>query len=472
MPIGSLLVWRTGKADLKTYKTVGGIQVGNRAGNVDKVSYLIDGHQRVSTLFAALQARPHGDVSSQDDRRWALYFELGAARPAFRLAPRRNRPKHWLPLSILFDGDALFDFTQELRRQNQRDLARQAENLANIFRDYIVPIVPLVTDELNTVTDAFVRINSQGKGMSEAHMLRALTHLESIDTESRFASLRARVDQLGWGGIDDQVLVNVLKSILNLDMYAADVRRVHDGLRAEPIKLDILADAVCEAAKEFSGWGVRGPAALPYAYQFVAVATIAARYPGRLADSRVRKVLRRWFWATTYGEYFTGMTGTRIREAINELEEALFRGGGGMKVDPVEFEPIDVLRIPSVRGTAFLLFLAERAPTKHSRRKQQDLLAGDTARVVGRLFVEEAVGDPANRVIASPDDLDKLRRTLRSPKVVYTKFLEAFGIPRSAVECLPSRERFLSARRRWLQDEERVFVEKRLGYSLTDEAAD
>ena len=71
----------------------------------------------------------------------------GQERPAFRLAPRRGQPKpHWLPLNILLDGDALFDFTQGLRERGQRDLARQAENLANIFRDYIIPIVPLVTE--------------------------------------------------------------------------------------------------------------------------------------------------------------------------------------------------------------------------------------------------------------------------------------------------------------------------------------
>jgi len=83
-----------------------------------------------------------------------------------------------------------------------------------------------VTEELDIVTDAFVRINSQGKGMSEAHMLRALTHLQAIDTERHFEKVRARLEPHGWAGLDDQVLVNILKAMLGLDVYAAGVRGV------------------------------------------------------------------------------------------------------------------------------------------------------------------------------------------------------------------------------------------------------
>src|SRR6185437_7317855 len=183
MPIGSLLVWRTSRRDLRTYDRVGGIQL-ECAHEGEKVNYLIDGHQRVSTLFGALYAGSR-EPASGDETRWPLYYELAAKdRPAFRVPPRRGPvPNHWLPLDILLDGDRLFDFTQRLRQEGRRDLAKEAENLANIFRDYIIPIVPLVTEELDIVTDAFVRINSQGKSMTEAHMLRALTHLQFIDTD-------------------------------------------------------------------------------------------------------------------------------------------------------------------------------------------------------------------------------------------------------------------------------------------------
>ena len=460
MPIGSLLVWRTSRRDLKAQPEVGGIAIEKPPAGSEKVNYLIDGHQRISTLFGALHPGAREPSTREDDAHWPLYYELGATeRPAFRLAPRRGEPKpHWLPLHILFDGDALFDFTQDLRQRGQRDLARQAENLANLLRDYIIPIVPLVTEELDTVTDAFVRINSQGKGMSEAHMLRALTHLETIDTDTRFAEVRARLEPLGWGGLDEQVLVNVLKCMLGLDVYGLDVRRVREELKKDARALDTLGDAVEEAAAALVDLGVRGPAALPYAYQFVAVAAIASRAPGRLARPSVHERLRRWFWVTTYTEHFTGITGSGIRKSIDDLDLHLSE-----QLRPPALislvHPLSKLRMPSVRGSAFLLFLAQLPADEAARRRRQELLARDEGRSVARLFPKVSGEDPANRVIADADEIRSLRAALQGESLTMRMTVaEEFGIPASASLLSPQQEAFLGVRRRWLGEREQEFI--------------
>jgi hypothetical protein len=467
MPIGSLLVWRTSRKDLRAHSKVGGIPIDEPRGRSEKTSYLIDGHQRISTLFGALHPGRREPLDPEQDAPRTLYYELGAQeRPAFRLAPRRGQAKlQWLPLHILFDGDALFDFTQDLRQRGQRDLARQAENLANVFKDYIIPIVPLVTEELDTVTDAFVRINSQGKGMSEAHMLRALTHLGTIDTDQRFAQVRARLEPLGFGDLDPQVLVNVLKSILGLDVYGSDVRRLHDELKKDSRALDLLGDAVEEAATALVDIGVRGPAALPYAYQLVAIATFAALSPGRLALPAVRERLRRWFWVTTYTEHFTGITGSGIRDSIRELESLLSEqhppSGLLSRV-----EPLSELRMPSVRGHAFLLFLAQLPASDAGKKRRQELLAADDARFIGRLFPKAATKEPANRVIATPDEMRKLRTAMESGQGLSPAEAADFGIPEAALGLLPEQDAFLNARGRFLADEERKLIESFLHQPL------
>jgi len=54
MPIGSLLVWRTNNRELRTYERIGGVRLAGPLEGNQKVNYLIDGHQRISTLFGAL----------------------------------------------------------------------------------------------------------------------------------------------------------------------------------------------------------------------------------------------------------------------------------------------------------------------------------------------------------------------------------------------------------------------------------
>lgn len=464
MPIGSLLVWRTSRRDLRTYTQVGGIRLDDPRKSDEKLSYLIDGHQRISTLFGALYSglwHSQGSVdedAEEDKVRWPLYFELGTEeRPAFRLPPRRGPvPEHWLPLNTLLDGDRLFDFTQRLRERGMRDLAKQAERLANIFRDYVIPIVPLVTDELNIVTDAFVRINSQGKNMTEAHMLRALTYLGSLDTDAHFAKVREQLEPLGWGEIDDQVLVNVLKAQMDLDVYASEVRGLHIKLQKDPAPLLQLGQVLEEAVDFLAANGVQGPGSLPYTYQLVTLATLAAQYPGILGKQESRKILLDWFWTTTYTEHFSGITGSRIREGINQLAAAL-KGDAKFSPQNLTVKPLTQLRGSTGRTRAFLNFLCLLPRSDLARQRRLAWLSDATLQPAPVLFPRLSAGLPGNRVIASPTELRALRAVLKSGEVPAA-MADEFAIPAEAIAVLPDAVTFVVWRSNYLRQVEANFI--------------
>jgi hypothetical protein len=470
MPIGSLLVWRTNRRDLQTYDSLGGVHLdGPRTGG-EKLNYLIDGHQRISTLFGALYSGPRDSADSQDEIRWPLYYQLGSQqRPAFRVPPRRGGiPEDWLPLNILLDGDKLFDFTQQLRQNNKRTQAKEAERLANIFRDYIIPIVPLVTEELNVVTDAFVRINSQGKGMSEAHMLRALTHLGAVDTDKHFREVRASLEPLGWASLDDQVLVSILKAQMHLDVYASDVRGVHERLKANPAPLRALGGVLEEAIEFLATVGVRGPGALPYTYQLVTLATWAAWDPGIVRSEHYNSNLRRWFWISTYTEIFSGITGSRIRDVIDltfaNLEYTIRPELYSDMQNSVR--PLKALRGSTGRTRAFLLFLAQLPASQAAReRRQERLCASD--RSASSLFPAAGASNPGNRVIAEPDELKLIRAAIKE-RNISSEMADEYFLPESAQQQLPDQNAFLAERQKFLIEREKAFLNE-FGLVVSDE---
>lgn len=459
MPIGSLLVWRTNTRILKTYPQVGGVSLAGIRSGAERVTYLLDGHQRISTLFGALYSGERETTHSEDGVRWPLYYELAANdRPAFRVPPGRGpAPDHWLPLNVLLNGDKLFDFTQRLRQRGRRDLAKEAERLANVFRDYIIPIVPLVTEELDVVTDAFVRINSQGKGMSEAHMLRALTYLEPNDTDGHFAEVRARLEPLGWGDLDDQILVNALKAQLGLDVYASGVRGVHEQLKKTPAPLKKLPAVLEEAVSFLAVVGVRGPSALPYAYQLVTLAALAARFPGRLSEPQVQSDLRDWFWRTTYTEHFTGITGSRIRDGIEDLAWVIGDGIHSVKRDVVAVKPLKTIRMSSVRSRAFLLFLAQLPRNDQARERRQELLGLGDSQPAANLLSSSSGSELGNRVIATPAELRSLRAAIQSGQLSL-EMIDEFAVPGEALRALPDQRAFLAARGQSLAEQEKRFI--------------
>lgn len=462
LPIGSLLVWRTTNKELKTYSSLGGVPLPSPSRGSEKVSYVIDGHQRLSTLFGALYG-----VSSEGATpgRWHLYYELGAGaeRPAFRLPPPRGHvPPNWLPTHFLLNHGEMWDFQGQLRNQGLEKEANEALRISTIFRDYVIPIVPLVSDDLNLVTDAFVRVNSQGKGMTEAHMLRALTYSKDADTDSAFREIRQRLEPLGWQGLESSVLVSTLKAMLGLDVYAAGVREVHEHLENGPDLLQRLNEAVLQAVTFLCSMGVHGPEALPYAYQLVLLATVADKVPQCYQDPRRCRWLETWFWQVSYGERFTGITGSGIRAELDsvmatvrlpetEIETRL------KAIPTLSLNALTQFRTNSVRTRAFLLCLT-RLPTATERQKQRQLqLCSCVLQGVPKLFVRHQGNDPANRVIASQSELLVLRDALKA-RAWSSDLQDEFAIPEHAVEALPDIGAFFARRRAWLHKQEAAFV--------------
>ena len=226
MPTGSFLVWRTREHELKTLEWVGPFRI-PRADEQPAATrtYLLDGHQRLTTLFATLNWSDEdgADVGARfgaEEVRWPVYYDLDPDPEVggFTLLRRRQRqaPLTWLPLSILLVPKRLYAFQKKLMDAGEVDASERAEALANSVKDYQIPIVPLVSEDLDLVTDSFVRVNSQGKPMRETHMVRALAYSQ-FDVEDRLAVLRERLATRGWGELDDQILLNTLKIRFGLE---------------------------------------------------------------------------------------------------------------------------------------------------------------------------------------------------------------------------------------------------------------
>jgi uncharacterized protein with ParB-like and HNH nuclease domain len=59
MPIGSIIVWRTSQHRLATFDKLGGRPLPKPT--AVHTTYLLDGHQRLSTLFSALEGTSDGN---------------------------------------------------------------------------------------------------------------------------------------------------------------------------------------------------------------------------------------------------------------------------------------------------------------------------------------------------------------------------------------------------------------------------
>lgn len=487
MPIGSFLVWRTRLKPLKTYPKLGPFLL-PQASPGDIASYLIDGHQRLTTLFAALTPLD-GLVPDEDGPRWPIYYDLDSdfSDQGFRLSSRRQPPPPtWIPVADLLHPFRLFAFQKRLLQFGWSTWAERAEELASRFKDYQVPVVPLISDDLSTVTASFVRVNRQGLPMPESMMVRALGY-GTFDFEEEIDRLRARLAPHGWQDLDSQLVVNALKVRFGLDVYKATPQDLHARIKADPKGVFESLARDLETAISLLAYqcGVRGPQALPYAYQLVALIELAAAWwastptpaavqPPLLPPPLPLDLLRAWFWRTTYSGYFTGMTSNRIRRAVDEV--ARWAGGDRRLPDDLPTQVALPRRFDykSTRSRALtLLMLFDGSPQHGYLAAQGDLLGREGASAVARLYPNESAQDSANRVVATADDLQQLRQVLQGGIIdpgARTMLLARYSIPEAALErALASGDPQVVLDARWAQISawERSIVES-MGMQVID----
>lgn len=467
IPMGAIMVWRTSLKTMDSFHEIGPFRLAPPPSEGPR-QYLLDGVQRLTTLYGALYDLTDLDNPSLDDRaEYSVFFHL--ERNEFingrDFAHRDEIPNVVLPLAIVLDSVALIRFQRRLP-EHADDLVAKVDEIAGAFRNYKVPIIPVTTDDLELVTRTFQKINSQGAAMNEAHMLQALTWRQDFDLRDRLSELRDEyLTPLGWGDLDDEEILRSCKVAAELDLYEPDIESLSTVLRRTP---EALLDAVCSIASAVnflkSECYVPSQMFLPYSLQLTMLAEAFRLDP--TPDDNFKRELTDWFYMSSYGELFRGMSGYRLQRTISDIRDGVLLdriGWSGHKnYDRLPLRSSFDLR--AARAKAMIILLARRYD-RFFPNKAFELLANMGKAAIGQIVMSRAhtraqgVSGPANRILCRPQELGELR-TLFLDELVPEEQLMAHLISGEAHLALINDhpDEFLEARFRDLVELEDSFM--------------
>lgn len=407
-PVGAILMWTT-KRKIATWPTVGPLRPSTSNLELPTYTYLLDGHQRISTLFGTLglglykseKERENAWEDPQDAMKWKVWFDLDAPDEGPHFVTRRRvgvEPKPgWIPTDVLLDPAMLSDEVERLREQGRpRSDIYRLYNVADRFREYTFALTELQTEDMSVVTTSFKRVNTAGTPMSELHMVKALSWSESFDLETRVDELAATVQRPLWQSFAQEWLLDIAKLIAGLPLYYVKPEGVAQRVK-EPGLLEAARDLIDRVAMLLSTLGVHGPKVLPFPLQAIILGFAIKDF-----DSVDSQRLERWFWATTFSESFAGgMGNARISRAIEHLRNLLC----GRTDDPVPDEgarmnpePDFEFRNARSKGQALIL---GGSGLDGARVGAREALAHDGREAVVRPFVERRNSSPEIRRLGS-----------------------------------------------------------------------
>lgn len=454
MPIGALIVWRTMTQELQCFEQIAGVKINadaaRRQGEIK--TYVLDGHQRLTTLYAALadglateEGNPPVDLAGLpdeeqpgDERPVQLLYDL--EKETFLISPTNGEPPAAaVPLSILFDRYRLreFEHKQLFGLRGGRRLIVRLGDLVDAFKDYELPILTLATEDESLATDAFIRINSAGAPLDQVGMVSAAVWNDDVDLKAEIDAVLSRLADDGWQDLEPKWVLSALKARLNLDLYTNEINVIRANLKNHPTAFDDTSENLQRASRLLASAGIHGPRTLPYIYQLILLADALGQVPADPTPA-LQERLRHWFWSTTYTETFASINSTRLR-----AEQAHIRAIAGGQTPPRRVDapviPIKRFDFRSARGRAMIVTMAEISPCGPDGRRMDALrlLAEHGNNVVPTLFNSTSISSqqdnvletilhastgsgitasqfraPENRIICPPAQANELRRML------------------------------------------------------------
>ncbi|WP_067180510.1 DUF262 domain-containing protein [Microtetraspora niveoalba] len=480
-PMGSLLIWETDR-DLASLDEIAGLKIPSaRPGS--PVAYVLDGHQRLSTLYGCLRRPADAPRSSeQRDWMWWIYRGLGALDGD---APRSNRYRHWksadapppayLPMRSTLRTMDFLGYARELSgRASAADVAslvEEAEQVAQRIKSYKVAVVRLSGGSLSQAVEVFSRLDGSGRPMSIDRLVSALTYAtpgpESL--ADRIGAIRERVAASGFGEIPSLTVFRAVLAVSGEDNIQ-DTRWEALAERAEGVILTSVenTDTALGRAVRFLQEDVGVPQARLVPYDLQIVLLTAFFHFCESPDARQLELLHRWFWSTSWAGRFAGANTAQVRRSLQEMKE-FAQGRGSLHLKDLTARPFPGrFDMRSARVRSFILWelreFPERLNPDGSAFSPMESLSRshvDTYRHVVTKRGVVAISSPANRLImSSPPGISLKQSLIDMAPGVRDDVLASHGIPADAFRrlCAGDDEGFITSRSAELAARERAFM--------------
>lgn len=409
-PFGTILLWRS-RTGLKTEKKLGGFELPEPEEEYP-IDYVLDGQQRVTSIFSAFQT----DLTPapEDPDRWLpIYYDFDATPDAqdsqfVALAAGEVNPERHFPLVSFFDPIGFAALSRDLPAPRLEEIVE----VQSRFSGALIPVETFETDDRARVAIVFERVNRMGIDLDMFQLLTAWTWSEDFDLQDKFTELAEAFESFGFAevGTDNDLMLRCCAAILRSDPSPASLIDVNGAEVRE--KFEVVSVAL-RLAIDFlrNNLEVRHLKFLPYSALLIPLAAFFSVRQNQPISDHERAVILRWFWRTSFSHRYSG---NPLRNVRSDVVEAIkLRSGTESALDDVT----------ALVGTDFYLDRSFSAATVASKT----------------FILQLARHHPRSFISGQPIDLDDVLSEPNRKEYHHTfpkAFLVRAGVPLGEINCI------------------------------------
>ena len=323
-PIGTFILWETNER-LNDIKNIGNLELPAIPDDI-KVQYVLDGQQRITSLYAAFLG---AKIQKEGEKKITNYADIfvdldGDVENNDEQIVISEKPEEGTFITlheILNFNDNLL----EIKEKYTDEQFKRIHQYSQTFSTYDFSTIVLRKEDIDSAIEVFTRINTGGQTLTLFEIMSAKTYDEEqdFDMEDRFQKLLKELEERKYDTISSSVILSVISLILSKNKECK--RKVILQLDKQAI-IDIWDDVI-SALKESvdyfrSVYRIPVSAILPYDSLLVPFAYFFYFQKEKPKGEQI-KFMEEFFWRMSLSFRYSSSTESKLAQDIKRIDEIL-----------------------------------------------------------------------------------------------------------------------------------------------------
>lgn len=322
-PIGTFILWQTDER-INDIKNVGNLNIPDTPDGV-KVQYVLDGQQRITSLFAAYlgaHIQKVGEKKVTDYGNIVVNLDADINDNDEQVITEEPTGEKFISLSDVLN---FMDRMTDIKDRFSDEDFKKIHAYSRAFDTYDFSTVILRKEDIESAIEVFTRINTGGQTLTLFEIMSAKTYDEPqrFDMQVKWEDFIKELKEIKYEGISSSVVLSLLALLLS---------RTKECKRKTILALDKQSiidswDSVISALKDSVDYfrtTYRIPVSqlLPYDSLLVPFAYFFHVNNGK-PDGNQRKYLEEFFWRISLSSRYSSSTESKLAQDIKRIDQIL-----------------------------------------------------------------------------------------------------------------------------------------------------
>ena len=220
-PIGTFILWKT-KEELRALRNLGGIKL-PRTPKGDFIQYVIDGQQRLTTMFASLKGLKIKREYYEEDYS-EFYVDLDADEDEQLVLTGLDDTDHHQVIKLY---DLLYGKLKTLTAYPE-ELQDRIQEYKDRLNAYQFSAVLIKEAPLDVATEVFTRLNVGGKPLTVFEIMVAKTFdsKRDFDLAEKYDELISELETVDYGTVPESVVLQTISILLVKECRKKDILKL------------------------------------------------------------------------------------------------------------------------------------------------------------------------------------------------------------------------------------------------------